>query len=236
MGTPYDHLNKPDYTKYTLDELYDARSHIDDVAYPERAAEIDGQIAHRLKESGSVDVPEAPMLRPEHFGLSRRVLGIYLVVAGIWTIVRGVDAGIRITGTPGIVALVIFVAIYGGMVAGGLSVLRGWRVGLVVSLFAMAMQIPFLRLWRVAYSLSAAPSFEWKLWPRFGPELSTGRVFSIFLFDTTQSLYLGLNVPALVITWASGASRGSVAESSATRSDQQAVNATAADVYAWVGR
>ncbi len=44
---------EPDYTKYSLDELLDAASHVDREKYKERALRIDEQIAKRPQEEGS---------------------------------------------------------------------------------------------------------------------------------------------------------------------------------------
>ena len=51
---------KPDYDSYTLDQLIDARQHIDVGSHPERAAELDERIAAQSPEA-----PAPPYYSPE---------------------------------------------------------------------------------------------------------------------------------------------------------------------------
>lgn len=52
-------MDGPNYEKYTLEELYEARAFIDAEAYPDRAAELDRRIEYRVNHPEQVQVNQA---------------------------------------------------------------------------------------------------------------------------------------------------------------------------------
>ncbi|KXJ54355.1 hypothetical protein [Cognaticolwellia aestuarii] len=74
-----------DYSKYSLDELYDVEEHIDQDSYPERYQLILEQI--RLKESinaeplASAELTKAPEVKAKPKSISNRVISIIFVAA-----------------------------------------------------------------------------------------------------------------------------------------------------------
>jgi len=195
-------VDEPDYSTYSLDELEDARRHVDRARYPERLAEIEAEIERRGPEREADPTPERPF-RPSDLMLPRRSLAVYLVIAGVLSFARTLDA-LRWSGglLPTIVAVPILLGAYGGMILGGVSLWRGWARGILAGGAALLIQIPLFRLGRVAYSVAAAPCLELKVWPRTGFAASTSNLFTVFLHDSAQPFYLGLNAGAAVLAWA----------------------------------
>lgn len=69
--------HEPDYSGYTLDELLDARGHIDGELYPERARVLDEEIVRR---AATPHLPEEPTELPLEFrGSAREYFRIWIV-------------------------------------------------------------------------------------------------------------------------------------------------------------
>ena len=187
-------LEIPDYTRCTLEELYDVRRRIDASRVPERAAALEAEIAFR-EAGGRRSQDEAEeRWRPRWFR-DPRALGIYMMIAGAWGLAQLHDSGVVTGDVNRALWLLIPVIVYGFLViAGAMASLRlpGWRWA---GLAAWAIQVPSVRIGRLAYSAFAPPAIELKLWPEqgfmanFSPQLHVS-------FPESQPLYLAVNVVA----------------------------------------
>lgn len=192
-------MNDPDYANYSLDELIDARRHIDTSRHPERTRRLDefieaAQASSKVRDERGRTSDDLPV--------SRRVIGLYLVATGIWTAARLLDAGLQVDGSgswlvTGLVAIPIFV--FGAMILGGALILLRWRIGLWISLSSAVLQIPFFAVGHVAYSVGALPILELNVWPRVGFTFSTGMVATVFVTNEPSQLYVGINCGAAFI-------------------------------------
>jgi hypothetical protein len=206
VGTSHNNHDGPDYSTYTLDQLYDARSHIDSSRYPERVKELERQISLK-SETNSASAGERaqepqPPLSPKDLGLTKPLLSTYLVASGVWSIAVFVDARLPFRGAFGLAAYALAATAYGGMIASGVGLWKRWRPSLAIGAIAAAIQVPFIQLGRLTYTISGIPSLEIKLWPPFGFAFSSSSVFTFGVHDDNQTLYLGVNVIAGVLTWA----------------------------------
>jgi len=181
----------PSYNDYTLAELYDARTHIDEDRYPERVEEIE-----RLIRENQDDLSvRQDFVSDESFlaGVSRRGIGVYLFLSGAISVATTAnhvltirDSSVWWYGIP--------VLIYGGMTIGGVLLMKRVRSGLWISTVCVALQIPAFQVGRVAYTAMAFPSLEAKLWPELGFAVSLSSTFHFSWHSTSQPLYLGMNI------------------------------------------
>lgn len=195
-------MNAPDYSSYTLAELLDARSHIDEERFPERRAALDAEIAAREVPGESTTDPSATPT-PVHERIPKYALAVYLVASGL------VSLGVCVTvvfrpgggaGTAGMGAGLVWTyifAVYGSMFLSGVALLKRWKFGLRLAYAAVVLQLPLVQVGRITYVLSAYPLLEFKIWPRFGLGFQLGAKASILWHSAERPLYLGLNLFAL---------------------------------------
>jgi hypothetical protein len=197
-------MDEPTYDSYSVDDLHDALRHVDRDQYPERLAAIEAELSSRETQANGPNEgrsdDNAP-LTPSVIGLTRRAVSAYLGFAGFASFALTIDRISWHGGLFSILALVLLVVSFGGMAAAGVSVWKGWVPGIFFGSFAMGIQIPFVQIGKVGYTIAAIPSLEIQLSPMFGFAFSTGTVFTFFLHDSPQPFYLGLNVPAMLFTW-----------------------------------
>lgn len=191
-------LQEPDYTTYSLSDLYFVREHIDARMYPERAATVEREIqrrlalqpaqaAHALKRSVS---PRPP--------ISRVAIGAFLVVSGGMSLAYLFDGRVRASGLSLYVAYSLPVILYGAMVAAGWLLLKRQRLGLWLGLWVMALQLPIVQVGHLTFMATSFPTLELKLWPLFGFAQSWGVGLKLHWLSSPQPLYLGVNMTACV--------------------------------------
>ena len=61
--------HEPDYSKYTLDELLDANENIDREKYPERARQLDDEIARQRKEAEEIALSQEEQMQQQELPL-----------------------------------------------------------------------------------------------------------------------------------------------------------------------
>lgn len=198
--------NKPDYSKYTLSELYDAQKWLDQETYPERAKEIEKEIFLRYQELKSGIKPRTRFFEKKYpndwqsLDLSRRGIGTVLIVSGAISLLRTFDAEMNVTGFfTKWMGYAIPLVLYGGLIAGGIILLlKKNNVGVYLSIIFLFFQIPSIIIWKIAYWVFPVPAVEWKIWPDFGFGISTGHAFKVSFFNESQNFYLGINLFALI--------------------------------------
>jgi len=187
----------PNYKKYTISQLHDARRHIDEHEWPERVAEIEREISLRGSELPARPkeiVDDSPAA-----GWSRRAVGLYLFLSG--------GSSLAITGDHflsdhrwALARYGIPLVLYGGMVAAGLLLMRRRRIGLFIGIAVVVVQIPVIQIGRLGYTVMAFPSLETQLWPSTGVGFSATNTLHFAWYATTQPLYLAVNVGAGMAT------------------------------------
>ena len=141
-------------------------------------------------------------LRPFH-PFTRKAIGCYLLLAGAASIVWLLDAGVKSHGALSLLlAWGIPVVVYGSMVLSGILILREKRIGLWLACIVLFLQMPFISIGKLAWTVSAYPSVEMKLWPLLGFAFSTNPSFVMLWADDARATYVGFNVVAIVFLWA----------------------------------
>jgi len=185
----------PNYAEYTLADLYDVQEHIDATEYPERAAAIEREIQARLTEQQSLDgaaVAEEPWVPRA----SKQAIGGYLIVSGMLTIARILDFDATIEDMPRIVGYLIPTTFFGTMIISGVLLLRRKRIGLIIGMVVLALQVPMIRVGRLLFTMTAVPTVELKLWPSLGFTYTASHTTRFWWANDSLPLYLGLNLTA----------------------------------------
>ncbi len=189
-------IQEPDYTTYSLSDLYFIQGHIDAHMYPERAATVEREIQRRLAlQPAQGALNRSVSARPP---LSRVAVGTFLVVSGGMSLAYVFDGGVRASGLSLYVAYSLPVILYGAMVAAGWLLLKRQRLGLWLGLWVMALQLPIVQVGHLTYMATSFPTLELKLWPLLGFAQSLSLGLKLHWLPSPQPLYLGVNMSACV--------------------------------------
>ncbi len=101
----------PDYESYSLDELYDARDHIDPVRFPLRLKRLDEEIARR-KAAIEAKRPPREVRRPYAGSRAAAFLCDYLAIGLGWTIVDNLVTATVSSAVMELLSLGAFVAYF----------------------------------------------------------------------------------------------------------------------------
>ena len=195
-------MSERDYTKYSLDDLYDAAQHLDADLYPERAEQINSEIKSRVNDGLSPDSNSVIIDRPKARFIPKHVIGLYLFTSGVICLSLSIDFRPMAHGVKVWVPYLVVAVVYGGMILAGICLIKGWRVGLWISTVLLYLQVPIIQISHVTYTITGYPTLEWKLWPRFGFAFAMGNQVTLFWHPTPQQFYLGFNLaPVLVLTY-----------------------------------
>lgn len=190
-------LGEPNYREYTLAQLLDVERHIDVEAYPERAARVRAEIDKRRESSTKGPSPSREPLPME---LTKRGLGILMIVSGAYSLLSLLDAIVsaeRMRGLWFSFALTVF--FFGGMVISGIALSTRQRFGIHLAIAVMILQVPIIRIGRLAYQVRAWPASEVYLWPPITFDFSLAPGFAVSWLDAPGETVLGINIIASAV-------------------------------------
>ena len=193
-------FDEPDYTKYSLDELRDARARVDADRCPERTEILDREIQSRLRQKNGAREAEVALTEARRLEFAKQGIGAYLLVAGAVSLVRGLIQADPRVGLSGIITCLFVAIMYGAMILAGVCLLKKWKVGLWIGVAVMLTQLPIFQVGHLSYIVAAVPTLRLGLWPRLGFAFGTGHTLFIKWHPGAQPLYFGLNIiPGVVI-------------------------------------
>ncbi len=182
----------PDYTKYKLDELYEAYQSIDRDRYPERARTIAKEIRKR-KALGEDE--QLKQQRKEIWFQKSRAVGHYEV----WTGAIGVLFGLLNLQNP---ASLISVFVFGLSIWAGLELLKNTKAGITLSRIVQLFQAFKITLPAFAYYSGSL----FYIMVSMDSQLSIGLTFGFGVGDSflqftnpEGSYYLGINLISMSI-------------------------------------
>lgn len=189
-------IDKPDYTNYSLDELYDAERHIDREQYPDRADQIAAEIRGRAADPSGVESALEQTRTP--FQYTKRGLGLLIAATGGYSLVVILDhARTQATGSLAIYGLAG--ALFGGMIVSEVLLVRRWRFGLWLGVAVITPQVFLVQAGNLSYQVNAFPTFRVVIWPPVSLAISTETFVIATWHSEPQNVVLGLNLFAGVL-------------------------------------
>ncbi len=130
---------------------------------------------------------------------ARRTVGAVLGVSGVISLGTTLDSSTFFAGVFSLVALLLMIFCFGGMIVAGVGLWKGWRLGPIIGLAALVPQVLFIQVDRFVYWIAAVPVLELQLLPGLRVSFVASSAFRVLIRETPQVSYLAFNVLALVL-------------------------------------